>query len=699
MVLGTILGIITGLFFGEYCSVFAPWTAAYIMILKVTTIPYLICAIIHGIGQLHTGQALQILKKGLFFIALAWAINIVMIYLSVSLFPHRGGATMASFIEGSSASIDFASILIPENIFYALSNNVVPAIVVFGLVLGISLMHIREKGSFMTMMGSLVDALTRVTSWISRITPFGTFLIIANQVGTIQLDTIKQVSTYIIIYILIICLIVFWIFPRIVSSLTNIRSFRWVRDLFPILLLAYTTNVIIVCLPFIIELIKREIQQFRATDEQMQSQIQGTVSVVFNMPLGSLFITVFIFFIAIFYGSPLQATGQIQLFISAFLTSLGAVGLGAWINSLNFILDTLGLPTDAVNIYLTTLPFTAGFQSMLSAMEIASLSLMITLSCHKLMLPKIGRVLRKSLFTAAPIFLLVVAIKAYNPLPIIQNCTPSIYDIEFTSSQTIMAPEKQAIVGDPLERILRTKVLKVGFNPTVVPFCFTNAHGQISGYDIAFAQQLAQDLGCQLVLVPMEFGRLVEQLSQGEFDIGMSAVTMTEERLSQLYFTTPYSESENIFVVKETQKKEFSSPEATSGNDHMKIAVLKGSSYEALAKMYFSDQTIVSIENCDEFPASGAEALLLSETQAIAWVVLHPGYTIVHPCPALGIDTLSYAMPQGANLFLNYVNLWLELKKNDGFSNEQYNLWVLGKTQGANAIPPRWSILRNIFQW
>ena len=96
---------------------------------------------------------------------------------------------------------------------------------------------------------------------------------------------------------------------------------------------------------------------------------------VFNLPLGSLFITVFVFFISIFYNVPLQLAAQFKLFVTTFLTSLGAVGLGSWINTLTFILDSLGLPVEAINLYLATLPFTAGFQSMLSVMEIASLSL------------------------------------------------------------------------------------------------------------------------------------------------------------------------------------------------------------------------------------------------------------------------------------------------------------------------------------
>lgn len=431
MVLATILGILVGLFFGEKCRVFANWGTAYIMILKITTIPYLGFAIMHGIGQLRSSQAIQILKKGLFFIALFWSINITMIYLTASLFPQATGNSLTSYVSTKPVSINFAQVLIPENIFNSLANNIVPSVVIFSLLIGISLMHIKDKSTLMQLLDSIVAALTKITAWISRITPFGTFLIIANQVGTIQLSTIKQVTTYILLYILCIGILVFWVFPRIVSILTSISSGRWVRDLFPILMLAYTTNVVIVCIPFIIELIKRELEKITKTDDKIISEIQGVVSVVFNLPLASLFITIFIFFLSIFYSIPLSGASQFQLFISSFLTSLGSVGLGAWINSLTFILDTLGLPVEAINIYLSTLPFTSGFQSMLSVMEISSLSLFITLACHKLMTPPSWmRFIRKSVFTAGPIILLVLLLRSFNPLPRIENLTKSIYDVK-----------------------------------------------------------------------------------------------------------------------------------------------------------------------------------------------------------------------------------------------------------------------------
>ena len=125
-----------------------------------------------------------------------------MIYTINYLFPHPSSTQLGGYISSDIPQLNFAELLIPDNIFYDLTNNIVPAVVIFSLFVGIALMHIKEKDVMMRTMENLVQVLTQITSWIARITPIGTFLIIANQVGTIQLSTVKQMSTYIILYIL-----------------------------------------------------------------------------------------------------------------------------------------------------------------------------------------------------------------------------------------------------------------------------------------------------------------------------------------------------------------------------------------------------------------------------------------------------------------------------------------------------------------
>lgn len=703
MAIATVLGIITGIFLGDLCSIFAPYGNAYIMILKATAIPYLIVAIIHGIGQLNSFQAKLILKKGIMFIALAWLINISMIYLVYGSFPQAKGA-QPGYISTEASQINFAELLIPENIFYDLANNIVPAIVIFSLLLGIALMQIKDKENLMGALKSLVESLTKITSWIAKITPYGTFLIIANQVGTIQFSTIKQISTYIILYIMCISIIVFWIFPKIIHTLTHIKARSWIKLLFPILLLAYTTNVVLVCIPFIIELLRREAQALEPFDEKVQTQIQGTVSVVFNLPLGSLFITLFVLFVSIFYNHPLTPGNQLELFLTAFLTGLGAVGIGSWINSLTFLLDSIGLPQDAINLYLTALPFTSGFQAAISAMQVASISFLITLACRRHIHTSLMRVVKQSMIAFAPVAILFLGLKIYSPLPEIKNLKKSIYDLSISSNIPTHILD-QSIPADIIDgeetfkRILRTKKLRVGYNEATAPFCFTNLDGNIVGYDIAFAYDLAYDLGCELVLVPMTYGSIVKELKSDLYDIAMSAVSMNEERIKQITFTSPYLSPRYVFVTTEDKKKIFSSLNQVKQDTKLRIAVLKGSSYASIAKELLPSHSIIELESYADFEKSHADAILWEEQQAIAWSIGKRNIRVMFPSPALGVDTLAYAIKAGNPRFLNYLNQWLIMKKAEGFISKQTDLWILGKTEIAAPNEPRWSVIRDVLHW
>lgn len=704
MAIATVLGILCGLFFGDLNEVFSPYADAYIMILKITALPYLIIALMHGVGQLTGDQARQVLKKGVMFIALAWSINLVMIYVLYYLLPQPALTQIGGYISTETPRINFADLLIPDNIFYDLANNIVPAIVLFSLLVGIALLSIKEKTVIMQGLGNLLSALTQATAWIARITPIGTFLIIANQAGTIQLNTIKQVSTYIILYILIASLIVFWIFPKLTSMITTISSYQWLKQLLPILVLAYTTNVVIVCLPYIIEVLKKETQQIAANDQKAQMQIQGTVSVVFNLPLGSLFIMAFVLFSSVCYGATFTWMMQLRLFVTTCLNGLGAVGLGSWINSLTFTLDSFGLPFEALNLFLTTLPFTAGFQSMISVMEIASISLFITLACSKKLTLLFRKFAQQGLLTITPLLLLFTCIKIFNPLPEIKNETKSIYELSISSTIPLTILQEAVAIEqpdeEPLARILRDKKLRVGYNTQVAPFCFLNNDEHIVGYDIAFAYELAYDLGCSLELVPLNYSDLSEQLLRGEYDIAMSAISMNESRLKSMTFSTPYLYPRFCLVTHAQNKQLFSSIEQIDREPRVKLAVLKGSAFETTGKELFPHIPLLLLDSYADFNFEDPFiALLWEEQEAIAWSLKNRNFRVIFPQPPLGVDILSYAIhPEGAR-FKNYLDEWLKLKQSQGFTEKQYDLWIKGKTEIAAPTKARWSIIHNVLHW
>ncbi len=708
MMLATFLGIFFGFFFGNYLSFLKSSIDTYIMILKITILPYLMTSIIYGIGELQLLQAKQMLKKGSIFLLVIWSLNLSMIYLLYAIFPTETTGASANYIAASSHPLNFSSLLIPENIFYALTNNLVPPVVIFSLLVGVSFMFIKEKATTMSFMKTFVESLSLLTSWISKITPYGTFMIIAYQVGTVELSTIKQVVTYVILYTIGSLLLTFWIFPRLVSIFTNISTIRWIKSCLPILLLAYTTNVVIVCLPFIMDTIYQHVKTMIKEEEHVKHQIQGTVSIIFNIPLGSLFLILFILFSSTFYQIPLHLFDHLKIFATIILTGLGSVGLGSTINSLSFISESLALPQDNINLFLTITPFTAGFQSMLSTMQITTISLFMTFASYKLIQFKWSRCLLKLILTIIPPILICSLIKIFDPFPPIKNTNKNIYQIEVpTSSNPIIYHHRDEVPlrlidekEDALDRIRRTSVLRVGYCKEIPPFCFYNQHNQLVGYDMILAREMAKDLKCDLEFVPLDLKYMPEDLTKGYYDIIMSGLNVTEDRLLNMTFSQHYMSSQYVFLTKNQKKKYINDLAIIDQNREIKIWALKDSCFDIFAHILFKNNQIVLIDVYEDFSrlAGPNDILLWSKTQATAWLTNHSGLYMMNLEPPFGDILFSYAVAPHSNKFIEFINRWLDLKKSTGFIQQQSKIWIEGKVNIIAPSEERWSIISDILK-
>ncbi len=217
---------------------------------------------------------------------------------------------------------------------------------------------------------------------------------------------------------------------------------------------------------------------------------------------------------------------------------------------------------------------------------------------------------------------------------------------------------------------------------------------------MSFAYTLAHDLQCDLELVPLHFEKLAEELNSGLYDVAMTGVSITESRLKTMCFSHPYLESRLVFVMRKKFSHTYTSLSDIIKNPHVKLIVRKGSSYETLASELVPADQIAVIDSYDEYVDQYPnDVLLRGEPQSIAWSLNYPNFTVVVPKSDIAQDSLGYAVALGSDQMLCYLNQWLLLKKNERFTQAQYDLWILGKTE--NATPPhrRWSIIRDVLGW
>ncbi|MEJ2177748.1 MAG: ABC transporter substrate-binding protein, partial [Gammaproteobacteria bacterium] len=91
------------------------------------------------------------------------------------------------------------------------------------------------------------------------------------------------------------------------------------------------------------------------------------------------------------------------------------------------------------------------------------------------------------------------------------------------------------------------------------------------------------------------------------------------------------------------------------------------------------------------------DALISSAEAGSAWTLMYPQYTFVIPKPNISTYPLGYAVAKGNQDLLNFLNNWIQIKKNGTQAKAAYNFWILGR--GAVPKQPRWSVVRNVLNW
>ena len=75
--------------------------------------------------------------------------------------------------------------------------------------------------------------------------------------------------------------------------------------------------------------------------------------------------------------------------------------------------------------------------------------------------------------------------------------------------------------------------------------------GSIIGIDADIAQAIADYLGMNLKIEDMEFDSIITAVSSGKADFGMAGITVTDERKKNIDFTTTYTTSKQVIIVRD----------------------------------------------------------------------------------------------------------------------------------------------------
>jgi len=709
---GLVLGVATGIFFGEYCAPLQIVGDGFVKLLQMTILPYIVVSLILGIGSLNAKQARSMALKGGQLLLLFWFIAFLFVFAVPLSFPTWQSASFFSdaLIE-SPREIDFLELYIPHNPFYSLANTIVPAVVLFCILLGVALIGMQEKLTLLQTLSSLSQALVRVTSLVVKLTPIGVFAIAAAAAGTMSVEEFGKLQIYLVSFNLAVLILTFWVLPMLLTTATPFRYRDVVGVSRTALITAFATGNLFVVLAVLMDNCRTLFQKYELFEEETDFYIDVLVPVSFNFPnIGKLLMLVFVPFAGWYSGNMLSAGDYPTFVISGLLSFFGGVDV-----ALPFMLDLMEIPADLYQIYLVT-----GVVNGRSSTLLAAMNLIVFTALATAILTGRYRVNKKRLLVFVSITLVMTAAMVVGLRFYFQHSIEYEYttDRSFEQMRLLDEPvksraralskvtaEKRAPGGSVLDLVRQRGLLRVGYLRDALPFAYKNRDGHLVGFDVEMAHDLARTLGVALEFVRLDSDKYLEQLNDGYADIVMSGIDVSPQASEQVAFSTSYTDETVAFVVKDHMRSKFSTWRAIKRMEGLRVGVVVGPYWniayvEEKAREYLGDARIEFLESPRAFfrqTAGELDALVHTAQGGAAWTVLYPEYSVVVPQPNLISIPLAYAMARGDEKLLDFVNAWLTLKKSDRTFGEYFSYWIRG--QGAKTHEPRWSVVRNVLGW
>ena len=112
------------------------------------------------------------------------------------------------------------------------------------------------------------------------------------------------------------------------------------------------------------------------------------------------------------------------------------------------------------------------------------------------------------------------------------------------------AVEADEDIDDELAQIQSTGKFIVGIEGTYPPFTYHEDTGELLGFDVEVAQNVAEKLGAEAEFVEAAWDSLLIGVDTGRFDTVINNVSITEERKGKYDFSDPYYFSARQIVVR-----------------------------------------------------------------------------------------------------------------------------------------------------
>jgi ABC-type amino acid transport substrate-binding protein len=505
-----------------------------------------------------------------------------------------------------------------------------------------------------------------------------------------------------------VLLLTFGILPLLLIPVTPFKYRDLVGMSKDALVTAFTTGNLFVVLTVLTDNCKKIFENYDLKREKTGTYIDVLIPISFNFPnIGKLIMLLFVLFAVWFSGSSLNL-GQYGTFVfSGLLSFFGGVDV-----ALPFMLDLMRLPSDMYQLYVVTGVINGRSSTLLAAMNLLVFTMITTASLtgtmkirkQKVLMCGLGCLaLTVAVILGSRLYFSAVVKNEYQKDVVVANMqllhNPAPYRLYREISEIKVDPELRKLT--PMKRINKTGTIRVGYAPNRVPFSYFNTVGELVGFDIDMAHYLAKDFEWNIEFIPIDHEKMADQLNTGIYDIVMSGIAMTPDRLDKMAFSNPYLDTTAALIVEDFRKDEFDTIEKVRKLQKLIIAIpgRERNLKEGLKQLYPNAQIVMLDSPIDYFEKNipNLDAMLSTAEGGSSWTLLYPKYHAVVVKPETHKIPLAYPIAAGDLVLADLINKWIYLAKDSPSFKRKYDYWIMGI--GAEEQKPRWSVMRNVLGW
>jgi cyclohexadienyl dehydratase len=215
-----------------------------------------------------------------------------------------------------------------------------------------------------------------------------------------------------------------------------------------------------------------------------------------------------------------------------------------------------------------------------------------------------------------------------------------------------------------LQSIIQKKEFRVGTSGDYQPFSYLNPKtNQYEGMDIEMAHKLGEALKAKVVFVRFKWPELTADLLADKFDIAMGGIGRNVERGKIFAYTNSFMTFGTCPLVRkgdETKYLDF----ASINRPGVKVILNQGGINDRHFTPLLTQAIILRHNKNEEIAAKvkedTADVWITDNVEALFWAKQIPGLVAVNPSKTFTVGTKGYMIRLGDQIFLNWLNLWLE---------------------------------------